>query len=355
MIITANASFGLDDLTIERGPHGCPVIGCKNESIKHRAEGSRKEFYFCEEHGLKIHNRTFVYYNGDSPEDRRKARLRNFLPHGRDFVDKHILGNPAKAESHRLGAENSEDALTWNIFGELHRRGQLHLVYNLLTGETATSGQVTLFLWGLKIDFDAGKAEFWQQLKDIRDELEKGIKRFHTEPDIILLGPSKLIVIEAKFTSGNPVCVEGADADDEKPKSRLGLIQRYIENNKLWRSPVLCGRDVGEKVHSQLLRMIVFGGTLAQMSNLDWKIVNLVSRTQWNQGRPRKTKGYDFENPTAFIPEKVRDRFRFLYWEELYDLILSKESHLEEVANYMQKKTANLSKAFRLERSSSCG
>ena len=30
--------------------------------------------------------------------------------------------------------------------------------------------------------------------------------------------------------------------------------------------------------------MIVFASTMAQMNDLDWKVVNLVSRTQWKKG-----------------------------------------------------------------------
>jgi hypothetical protein len=279
-----------------------------------------------------------------------KARLRNFLPGGRSFLASHILDNNNKAESHRLGSENSEDALSWNVFGELCRRGLIHLAYNFLTGENIEAAQVKLFLWGLNIEFLGDKAEFWACLETVRTELEKDIKQFRTEPDIMLLGPNKLVVIEAKFTSGNTVCVEDEDEDavGEKPKSRDGLIRRYIENNKLW-LPVLCRQDLGEKVHSQLLRMIVFASTMAQMNDLDWKVVNLVSLTQWKNGGTRCRKGCDFENPREFIPAKVRDHFQFLSWEELYNAILANEPRATEIAEYLQRKTAHLSKAFNLE------
>jgi hypothetical protein len=333
MNITTKRSFWSDDLKSERGPSECPIKSCKNKSAR-----------ICEEHGLEIHKRTFVYYNGDGQQDKCEASLRNFLPGGREFLEAWILHNENKAETHRLGSENSEDALTWNVFGELHRRRLLHVAYNFLTGEEVGIGQVKLFLWGLDIDFERNKAIPCEYLKKVREKLEKGIKRFLTEPDVVLLGPNQLVLIEAKFTSGNTLCVDGEDAVGEKPKSREGLIKRYIENNDFWQ-PVLSRQDVGERIHSQLLRMIIFASTMAQMMNKQqWKLVNLVSRTQWDKCGPRK--GTDFRDPTEFIPARVRDHFQFLYWEQLYKAILASELLTDDITEYMQRKSANLSKAF---------
>ena len=54
----------------------------------------------------------------------------------------------------------------------------------------------------------------------------------------------------------------------------------------------------------------------------------------------------DFDDPTEFIPQKVRNSFQFLSWEELYTAILANQPGAKEIAEYMEKKTANLSKAF---------
>jgi hypothetical protein len=44
-----------------------------------------------------------------------EARLRNFIVE-REFARSHVLTPGSKAETHRLGHENSEDALAWNVF-----------------------------------------------------------------------------------------------------------------------------------------------------------------------------------------------------------------------------------------------
>lgn len=41
-------------------------------------------------------------------------------------------GSSGKAEIHRLGNENSGDALTWNVFRSLQDAGLLHLLTPLL-------------------------------------------------------------------------------------------------------------------------------------------------------------------------------------------------------------------------------
>ena len=70
--------------------------------------------------------------------------------------------------------------------------------------------------------------------------------------------------------------------------------------------------------------MIVFASTMAQMMDKQqWKALNLVSRTQWdNCGH---SKGYDHRDPTEFIPARVRDHFQFSYWEQLYKAILASD------------------------------
>ena len=341
---SSDALFGIDKLISQKPTNACPVIGC-NEKTE-----SGGKFTICRRHGLEIHKSTFVYYNGNSRDDKKKARLRNLLLFGgEDFVTKHILDNGHKAESYRLGYENSEDALTWNIFGGLLYYERLHQVYNQLTGANSSSNQLELFLWGLKIDFSAQQTETWAPLMKVRKHLEKDIKRFFTEPDIMILGPEHLVCIEAKFTSGNTLVLKGKpDRESEKPTSREGLIERYIRRNKMWNPPVITPEELGEKIHSQLLRMLVFTSTMAQLEKRKWIVANLISTTQWDK-KNNKSRGYDFDDPTPSIPASVRNNFKFISWEyDIYENILKHDSALVELSAYMKNKTANLKKAFKL-------
>jgi hypothetical protein len=344
---STNSLFGIDKLTSQRTEKKCPVIGC-NENTE-----SVGKFPICRTHGLEIHKSTFVYYNGNSREDKKKASLRNLLPFGRNFVAKHVIDNPYKAESHRLGSENSEDALTWNIFGGLLYYERLHHVYNQLTGANSSPNQLELFLWGLKIDFNTQQVEPWEPLMKVRASLENDIKHFFTEPDIMILGPTHLICIEAKFTSGNPIVLNGKhDIDGEKPNSREGLIERYVRSiqiNDKWTHPAIQPEQLGEKVHSQLLRMLVFTSAMAQLKGRrNWLVANLISKTQWNK-KNNKSRGYDFNDPTPSIPTSVRNNFKFISWEyDIYEKVLKNESALVKLSVYMKNKTANLKKAFEI-------
>jgi hypothetical protein len=51
-----------------------------------------------------------------------------------DLAAKRVIGHPFKHET-RLENENSEDALTWNVFRSLQRTGRLHEIARLITGQ----------------------------------------------------------------------------------------------------------------------------------------------------------------------------------------------------------------------------
>lgn len=346
MTITTDVSFGINDLKSPTPINECPIKGCNIKPIYVR------KFQVCPTHGLEIHPSTYIYYNGDSPEEKQHACLRNFLPFGRKFVAEKILGNHDKAESHRLGSENSEDALTWNIFGGLLHHKRLQLIYNNLTSQNASPNELKLYLWGLEIDFHARQAKPWDRLLEVRHELEPDIKNFHTEPDIMILGPTHLVCIEAKFTSGNPIALnKNEDAKDgEKPKSRNGIIKRYIRpiqiKDKLLH-PDIKPEQLEDKVHSQLLRMIIFTSAMAKLEGRRWIVANMVSKTQWDE--KIKSSRYDFTDPTPSIPVCVRNNFMFIYWEKhIYKEVLKLDPVLSDLSEYMEHKTANLKKAFNM-------
>jgi hypothetical protein len=130
--------------------------------------------------------------------------LENFIV-GQDLVAMALNGEWKKAETHRLGYENSEDAVSWNVFRALQEAGKLANVASMLTGETV-SAEPDLILWGHRVTETA--AHDVPRLQLALDVLEPAHSQ-QTEPDVILRVPGwGWIFIEAKFSSPSPKVAE---------------------------------------------------------------------------------------------------------------------------------------------------
>lgn len=119
--------------------------------------------------------------------------LDNFIV-GRELVTR-LSG---KAETFRLGYENSEDAVSWNVFRSLQETSRLRLAASTLAG-VALDDDPELIVWGHRLDHDAAApaAEVQQAL----DALEPTHTQ-QTEPDVVLRLPGwGWILIEAKLSS----------------------------------------------------------------------------------------------------------------------------------------------------------
>jgi hypothetical protein len=82
--------------------------------------------------------------------------LENFIA-GRDLVADMLNRQWKKAETFRLGHENSEDAVSWNVFRSLQEAGELKLAARVLAG-IACDAEPELIVWGRRIDAHATTA-----------------------------------------------------------------------------------------------------------------------------------------------------------------------------------------------------
>jgi hypothetical protein len=329
---------------------GCPVLGCAAtlKLIPYRPKGPRPTVLpYCHLHGIRLHTGTFVYFDSErkGPD---QARLRNFALHA-DYVRQHVLDSPDKAETHRLGYEMSEDALSWNVFVNLLERGRLRAASEWLIGRSLP-GDPELYMWGSRIATKGGDRGVFSPLLEVRKLLEPKIHKFPTEPDIMLVVPGRAVVcIEAKFTSGNPVSSDTPAKDGEKPKDIRGLINRYLEANPILRGTgiIETGR-IGASVHSQLFRNVVFAASMAQ--GMDWHVVNLTREQDW-VGCPDRD-GYSFSDPTksvrTYLTESHQHRFTFRTWEGLYRATVKQDGELSDLASYLEGKSARFLPAFAL-------
>ncbi len=301
---------------------------------------------FCSTHGIRVHSNSFVYWNGTASQ--KHAKLRNFSIR-RELAAEIALDPKGKAETHRLGYETSEDALSWNVFVGLAAQRKLRDAVKFLTGKTVDS-EPKLYMWGKQIDVAGRERGYYQPLNDVRDRLECDIRRFKTEPDIMLVLEGQLIVlIEAKFCSGNPVAHEKPIKVGEKPVDWTGLLQRYLDPASPKTIQVINRECIGQTFHSQLFRNVIFGSEMA--TDCDWHIVNLVSDTQWQLGKD--SRDYSFRSPEEYVhcylQPAVQNCFSFRSWEGLHRALIRDDPDLTSLDSYMREKSAHYLRAFQLD------
>lgn len=324
----SSTPYGITDLCSKLTVRGkqvrCPVVGCDHwlrpPSRKPKAAGD-----VCPDHGLRAH-RSGTYSLAD---------YRRNLIIDAAFFDSEIRYHPFKYESHRFGLECSEDALTWNVFRNLQKHGQLRRVMQLITG-IMPKAEPRLFLWGLQL----GECSVspWQLLVEARDRFEHDlpVQRPKTEPDIALWVPGEaLVLIEAKFTSSNPTYrVDRTKLLDLTIDQLLQIYQ--------WKGMRLLSLEEArrrDEIHYQLWRNLIFSEAMATHDSSVTKayVANLV----------REGSEAEVCEPvlTMMNPDR-RDRFEQVTWEQLYQI--AKEAGMGQLCRYMEAKTARLKPAFNI-------
>ncbi len=304
----------------------CFVRGCDRFLIVGR--GSSGDV--CPRHGIRcFHSSSGSTYAYDD--------VRRNIIASPDTLLKRVIGHPFKYESHRLGLERSEDALSWNVFRSLQEAEALHRLATLITGDTIKV-EPFLYVWGLcstNDDFDP-----WDLLIAARKRFESvlPVVRPLTEPDLALYLPGRyLILIEAKFTSSNTFYKAGP----RKDASSLTLDElRTIYSDGSLKILDRQKASVATRIYQQLWRNTIFAEWMATSDHPRTKAwhVNLVRR------------GHDQQSAAEFlqlVTEPHRDRFQQITWEQIYELI-AYENTPEALKRYLENKTAGLKPAFRL-------
>ncbi len=308
----------------------CFVRGC-DEVVTVPRRGAAGDV--CPVHEIRCHHSpnggTYAY------EDVR----RNVIASPETFV-RRVVGNPFKYESHRLGLERSEDALTWNVFRSLQEAGELAEFARTITGDR-TQMEPFLYLWGICLTDD--EFDPWNLLLAARRKFEAQlpVERPLTEPDIALHLPGRyLILIEAKFTSRNTYYVEGPrrNASSLTLDELRGIYEEPSLNILNRRAARLAIR-----IPQQLWRNTVFAEWMAREDHPQTRAyhVNLV-----RHGQDEESAG-EFTN---LIQSQFADRFRQITWESIHRQFAT-TMRLNRMCSYLATKTAGLRPAFRLRAS----
>jgi hypothetical protein len=301
----------------------CYVRGCQH-FLRRPTRHARGEV--CPDHGIYCH-----YSRYGATYSYRDVR-RNIIA-SPDLFAQRIVGHSFKYESHRLGSENSEDALSWNVFRSLQEAGLLAAVAKLMTGEDHPQTP-DLYLWGIRISDNS--FEPWDLLIAARERFESNlpVKRPLTEPDIALHLPGKyLVLIEAKFTSPNPFYEQGPrrDAQSLTLDELLGIYRddslRILDYAKA--SSV-------DRIPYQLWRNMVFAEWMAKSESAQTKAyhVNLV-RAQAVEATSPKFLG--------LIRASAIQHFHQVAWESFGRQVTNRQELLHQ---YLLTKSCHLSRAF---------
>jgi hypothetical protein len=302
----------------------CYVRGCQ-QVLATPSRASRGEI--CPEHRIRCHHSsagsTYSY-----------ADPRHNIIASADLFAERIVHHPFKFESHRMGLEKSEDAVSWNVFRSLAELGSLHCVAELILG-VPQSFEPDLYLWGIKISGD--DFESWDLLRAARDRFESNlpVDRPLTEPDIALHLPGQyLILIEAKFTSPNGYYEQGPRRDSSS--LTLAELLAIYHDSSLDVLDIERARQ-STRVPYQLWRNMVFAEWMARLDSS--------STTPYHVNLVRA--GYEQQVAHEFgqlVRPNHQAQFAQLTWEEIYHACVGPA--YRPLRQYFETKTAGLTKAF---------
>lgn len=331
--MTNSLPYGTEDLDLggvsDSDGHPSPRLRCYVRGCTEILRRVTREHPgdVCPSHGILLHcsrnKGTYSY-----------ADARRNLIVDADLAAKRVIGHPFKHET-RFENENSEDALTWNVFRSLLRAGRLHEIARLITGQEVDD-EPQLYLWGLSLSDDSFVP--WPLLIQARERFESRLPvvRPFTEPDIALHLPGRyLILIEAKFTSVNPIYVDGP-RKDATSLTKTELIDIY-QDRQLDLLDIERARSATLSYY-QLWRNFIFAGWMALGGGEGAYLGNLTCA------------GREAESCAAFaglIRPANADRFRHFSWEDIFRCG-AEDMELATMRRYLQTKTAHLARAFAL-------
>ncbi len=295
----------------------CPLSGHFGEELAWQEDKYRR--------GSVLHGNPPASFRA-APTYVLERPLHNFIA-GRGLIEEAIAGRWGNPEGQRLGNENSEGALTWNVLRSLQEAGRLSVAACVLAGLEAAP-EPDLFFWGQRISLE--QADAWTGLQSARDALEPGVTP-SVEPDACLHVPGfGWLVIEASFGPST----EGVD----DPARVETFLERYtracpglfdevaIRKAKLRDFPVL------------LLRTIALAHRLKGPGE-QAVVVALVRES--DPAAVERSVG-------RCLAETADVGFHRVTWETLYRA-LPHEPALEPLRDYFENKSYGLRPAFALE------
>lgn len=301
--------YGIEELKskleVTESEVSCPVRDCRREVDRQQKVFRRENRFFCDDHRIYISPSTFEY------EKEEENILWDFAL---------LQGHMASKRESRIARDNSEDAVTWNVFRFLERQD---LLLPYLAGLTGTKLQdARAVYWS----HDLETSEPWKPLWEARQVFE-GDPSKGSEPDLIVLTDQTLFFIESKLTASN----------DTRP-SRTNNPKQYVSGGDgWWNHAFVPGSDYGQIAEGarkyELMRFWLLGTWMAKRLGRDFLLINLV----------RESSEKDIEDRfRKWLPAKKAERFKRASWEGICNFVRAKAGEAAEkdqVIRYFGTKT----------------
>ncbi len=286
----------------------CPVLDCMCTVERQRHSFRRDARFRCPHHGIYISPSTFEY----------ERETDNLL--WCDGDDRALLQaiKTVKRES-RIARDNSEDAVTWNVFRLFERTDTLAGLLSALLCRPISNPRV--IYWS----YDQQSGGVWEPLSRARQEFGERDQR-GSEPDLIIVSDQSLIWIEAKVTALN----------ETRPSNPPYSLPAYEAGGNGWfhhafrSDPSTITNTAGLY---ELMRFWLLGSWIAEHACLSFHLVSLVLDRQ----EP------DLVGRVApYLQESVRRAFLRATWKEIYRYVAAGTElfpEREDLLHYFENKS----------------
>jgi len=302
--------YGLNELKkiikVDSDAVECPVKNCLSIVERQRKVFKLESRFQCPIHKIFISPSTFQY---ESKED-------NLL--WTDCEDINLLDKifKVKRES-RMARDNSEDALTWNVFRFLDKQNLLTRFLSELSNKPIKEAE--LILWSYSPEEKSG----WSSLNTARTEFGETEAR-GSEPDIIILTDRVLYFIEAKLTATNKTKPSNLSQRKKYEQGGSGLF------HKIFKTDFVTIAIKNERY--ELMRFWILGNWIANQLKLDFEFYVLVLQSNESDLEA------EFEK---HIVKSSNSEFYRLTWEQIFNFIVQsgEAPEKQKMINYFQNKT----------------
>lgn len=299
----------------------CPVNNCNctisrmsKSGVNLNSDKLKLANYQCSKHKIYISPSTWEYSNLDE-------NLIWYETHDKQLLNK-ILQKGVKRES-RMERDNSEDALTWNVFRYLEDR--ISILDSLLSYFVGKKlNQSKLIYWSYCQSTDNVYPLLNRARLTFGEKIQQG-----SEPDIICETDEALIFIETKLTAGNNTSGSGKDLI-----RHLNNPKDYINGENNW-FDIVFKKDYHTVVKIQkyeLMRFWLLGTWMANVLKKDFYLINLVPMDK-ERNIESEFKPMIVENQTI--------KFLRLSWEDIYCFCKIQKglNDWQKFSNYFLNKT----------------